>query len=78
MRGAGQAIFLFGYRTRVRLKSRPFAGLEGILPRRKENFRVVLPIELIQRSVVVDADTLTWQYCQLLLKTLKDNSRPRQ
>ncbi len=41
---------------RVRLKSGPFAGMEGILLRRKAKFRVVLSIELIQRAVAVHAD----------------------
>ena len=41
---------------RVRLKSGPLAGMAGILLRRKGNFRVVISIELIQRSVAVDAD----------------------
>jgi transcription antitermination factor NusG len=40
----------------VRLKSGPLAGMQGILVRRKGNFRVVISIELIQRSVAVDAD----------------------
>ena len=41
---------------RVRLKSGPLAGAEGILLRRKGNFRVVVSLELIQRSVAVDVD----------------------
>ena len=40
---------------RVRLKSGPLAGMQGILLRRKGNYRLVISIELIQRSVVVDA-----------------------
>jgi len=40
----------------VRLKSGPLAGMQGILLRRKGNFRVVISIELIQRSVVVDVN----------------------
>ncbi len=39
---------------RVRITGGPFAGLEGILKRRKSNFRVVVSLELIQRSVAVD------------------------
>jgi transcription antitermination factor NusG len=42
---------------RVRLKSGPLAGIQGILLRRKGNFRVVISIELIQRALVVDADS---------------------
>jgi len=41
---------------RVRLTAGPFAGLEGILKRKKGNLRVVVSLELIQRSVVVDVD----------------------
>lgn len=41
---------------RVRIKSGPLEGMEGILVRRRGNFRVVLSIDLIMRSVVVDAD----------------------
>jgi transcription antitermination factor NusG len=41
---------------RVRIKSGPLEGREGILMRRKGSLRVVLSIELIQRSIVVDVD----------------------
>jgi transcription antitermination factor NusG len=41
---------------RVRITRGPFAGLEGILKRRKSSQRVVLSLELIQRSVAVDVD----------------------
>ena len=41
---------------RVRLKKGPLAGLEGILLRWKGNWRVVLSLDLIQRSVAVDVD----------------------
>ena len=41
----------------VRLKSGPLAGMQGILLRRKGKFRVVISLELIQRAVVVDADS---------------------
>ena len=41
---------------RVRIKSGPLAGMEGVLVRRKGNLRLVISIELIQRSVAVDAD----------------------
>jgi transcription antitermination factor NusG len=41
---------------RVRVKEGPFAGLEGILLRWKGNWRVVLSLDLIQRSVAVDVD----------------------
>ena len=41
---------------RVRITAGPFAGLEGVLKRRKTNLRVVVSLELIQRSVAVDVD----------------------
>jgi len=41
---------------RVRVRSGPLAGMEGVLLRRKGSFRLVISIELIQRSVAVDAD----------------------
>jgi transcription antitermination factor NusG len=40
----------------VRIKAGPLEGREGILLRRKGSLRVVLSIELIQRSIVVDVD----------------------
>ena len=41
---------------RMRITGGPFAGLEGVLKRRKSGLRVVVSLELIQRSVAVDAD----------------------
>ena len=41
---------------RVRMKSGPLAGMEGVLLRRKGSFRLVISIDLIQRSVAVDAE----------------------
>jgi transcription antitermination factor NusG len=41
---------------RVRITGGPFAGLEGILKRKKGNLRVIVSLELIQRSVAVDVD----------------------
>jgi transcription antitermination factor NusG len=40
----------------VRIMTGPLAGREGILKRWKGNFRVLLSIELIQRSILVDVD----------------------
>ena len=42
----------------VQVRSGPLAGMQGILLRRKGNFRVVISIELIQRSVAVDVDAV--------------------
>jgi len=41
---------------RVRITGGPFAGLEGVLKRRKNSVRVVVSLSLIQRSVAVDVD----------------------
>jgi transcription antitermination factor NusG len=41
---------------RVRIVSGPFAGLNGVLQRKKSNLRVVVSIDLIQRSVAVNVD----------------------
>lgn len=41
---------------RVRITGGPFAGLEGVLKRKKSSLRVVVTLELIQRSVAVDVD----------------------
>jgi len=39
---------------RVRITYGPFAGLQGVLKRRNGNLRVVVSLDLIQRSVAVD------------------------
>jgi transcription antitermination factor NusG len=41
---------------RVRIVRGPFANFEGILQRRKNNFRLILSVELIQRSFAVNVD----------------------
>ena len=41
---------------RVRITGGPFAGLEGLLKRKKNNLRVVVSLSLIERSVAVDVD----------------------
>ncbi|HUI73486.1 MAG TPA: transcription termination/antitermination NusG family protein, partial [Candidatus Acidoferrum sp.] len=41
---------------KVRVKCGPLAGVEGILLKRKGKFRVVISIELIQRSVAVEME----------------------
>lgn len=40
--------------TRVRIRSGVMAGAEGILLRKKNGFRVVLTLEMIMRSVIVE------------------------
>jgi len=41
---------------KVRVRDGPLAGTEGILIRRKEKFRLVLSIQLIMRSVMLEVD----------------------
>jgi transcription antitermination factor NusG len=41
---------------RVRIVDGPFAGLEGILKQKKSGLRVVVSMELIQRSVALNVD----------------------
>lgn len=41
---------------RVKVKSGPLAGTEGIFQRRKGKVRLIISIELIQRSLAVDLD----------------------
>jgi len=41
---------------RVRIKSGVMAGVQGILIRRKDDFRVVLTLDTIMRSVAVEVD----------------------
>ena len=40
----------------VRITGGPFAGLEGVLRRKKSGTRVIVSVGLIQRSVAVDVD----------------------
>jgi transcription antitermination factor NusG len=41
---------------RVRIIAGPLAGLEGVLKQKKKNLRVVVSLELIQRSMMVNVD----------------------
>jgi len=41
---------------RVRITSGPFEGLEGILIRKKNDFRFVISVDLIQRSILLAID----------------------
>jgi transcription antitermination factor NusG len=41
---------------RVRVRSGPLQGLEGILLKKKSGYRFVLSLELIQRSIAVEVD----------------------
>jgi transcription elongation factor/antiterminator RfaH len=43
--------------TRVRIKSGPLEGLQGILLRKKGKPRVVVSVDLIMRSIAIDIDS---------------------
>jgi len=42
--------------AKVRIRSGPLAGLQGILLRRKGKPRVVVSVDLIMRSIAIDID----------------------
>jgi len=48
---------------RVRVRSGPMAGLEGILLRRKDGLRLVLSIEILMRSVALEIDEADVEPC---------------
>ncbi len=48
---------------RVRVKSGPLVGMQGILVRRKEKSRVVLSLDLLMRSVGVEIDEWDIESC---------------
>jgi transcription antitermination factor NusG len=48
---------------RVRVRSGPLTGAEGILVRRKDRFRVVLSLDLIMRAVAVEVDEVDIEAC---------------
>ncbi len=48
---------------RVRVRSGPLTGAEGILVRRKDKFRVVLSLDLIMRAVAVEVDEADIEPC---------------
>jgi transcription antitermination factor NusG len=41
---------------RVRVKSGPFSGIEGILLRSKSDFRVVLNVDVLRKAIAVEVD----------------------
>ena len=61
---------------RVRITAGPLAGREGILKRWKSSLRVLLSIELIQRSVLVDVDVSTIE--PVTARKFHDQIRPVQ
>jgi transcription termination/antitermination protein NusG len=48
---------------RVRVRSGPIAGLEGILVRRKEGPRLVVSVEILMRAVALEIDEADVEYC---------------
>jgi transcription antitermination factor NusG len=60
---------------RVRITAGPFAGLEGILKRKKNSLRVVVSLELIQCSIAVDVDACDVQSVLHSSAVLRKDSR---
>jgi transcription antitermination factor NusG len=46
----------FAAGDQVRVRSGPFAGMEGLLVRKKKDFRVVLSVHVIAQSIAVELD----------------------
>jgi transcription antitermination factor NusG len=44
--------------SRIRLKSGPLRGTEGVLLKKKNGYRFVISLELIQRSIAVEVDAV--------------------
>lgn len=59
---------------RVRITNGPLAGMEGILMRRKNNFRLILSINLIMRSIAVDVDVADIRPLDTMEGLQKNNS----
>ncbi|HET8913713.1 MAG TPA: hypothetical protein VFN23_19730, partial [Ktedonobacteraceae bacterium] len=51
----------------VRIKSGFMAGMKGVLVRKKSGLRVVVNLELIRRSVVVELDIADLEPCRSML-----------
>jgi len=51
---------------RVRIKSGPFANLEGLVIRRKGKMRLVVSLESIQRSILLEMDAAEAQLVELM------------
>jgi transcription antitermination factor NusG len=51
-----------GVGRRVRIIDGPFSGLEGTLIRRKGNLHVILSVDLIQRSLLVDIEASSFEF----------------
>jgi transcription antitermination factor NusG len=59
----------------VRIVAGPLAGMTGILTRRKQEYRVVLSIEAIMRSIVVEVSEFEIQPLEGRHSDLKESSR---
>jgi transcription antitermination factor NusG len=44
--------------SRIRLKSGPLRGMQGVLLKKKSGYRFVISFELIQRSIAVEVDAV--------------------
>jgi transcription antitermination factor NusG len=62
---------------KVRIKAGAMAGMEGVLVRKKNGFRVVVTLELIKRSVAVEVDIADVEpCCAIPLRYLRTEAMP--
>ena len=59
---------------RVRIKSGPLEGIEGILVRKTQGFRLVLSVEMLSKSAAVEVDVSTVER----LRAAETNHREKQ
>ena len=60
---------------RVRIKSGPLEGIRGILLRKKSAYRLVLSVEMLEKSVAVEVDVSTVERIERSDGALEDDSR---
>jgi transcription antitermination factor NusG len=51
--------FFLRYGDKVRISSGPLEGIEGILIRKKNSYRLVLSVELLEKSIAVEVDAFS-------------------
>jgi transcription antitermination factor NusG len=67
---------LFAVGERVRITNGALAGMQGVLVRKKSNFRVVLTVEAIRSSVSAEVDEADLEPVNARLHTMSLGSLP--
>lgn len=62
---------------RVRIRSGALAGMEGLVERRKNSLRIILTMELIQRSVAVEVDETELEILDTVNSSTKEHEFTR-